>query len=489
MQAAVVAATLLFALGLAWSTLLVPVWVLLAITVTVVCVIWVLADNFRSVAVIYVAAALFSPSLFRDLSFVSSGLRLDHFLLAGVAFLLGLRILMTGRMRRINPAVVLFSLFIVSSLTSVFLNTGVNPNNSLTGDLIALQGLARPLVVLLVFSLILRTEKQVRHIVWAVMLGGTVMSVFAVLQFSGIDAVVDFTVQYFDRKETPIVLGDRGAVVGTFDGLHNSLGLFFVLFISLCMALIWNTGAALSNRARGFVVVAILIAFVGLLGTFSRTGFVAMLVAVGTIVFLQYRSFVGKRLLYLAAFIGVVAATAFASALYSDYVRVRFLGQLLSLDFTIADPRYQVAAPKLMDLFMANPLFGAGVNLGTAGDIGFLVRLAAGGMVGFLLFFVTIAYVIYSARQVIRLSPPGIYKSVAVAVLATTMGLLVASLAATPFWTARLMEVYWLLVACLLFAKREVLRARSDSGTPGEVPMANSHSHLQQPPRRTELSE
>jgi len=200
----------LFLLTLAWLNSLIPLLALLAILAIATFALWMMASDFRNLATLYVIVVLFSPSLFRDLSFVSSGVRLDHIVLACVAFLLLFRLLITGRMRRLNLAVVLFALYIVSALITVWLHLGVNPNSSLIGELVAIQGLARPLIVLVVFSILLRTEQQVKNIVWAVVIGGSVMAVFALLQFIHIDVVVDFTANYFDRKVHPVVLGDRG---------------------------------------------------------------------------------------------------------------------------------------------------------------------------------------------------------------------------------------------------------------------------------------
>jgi len=204
---------------------------------------------------------------------------------------------------------------------------------------------------------------------------------------------------------------------------------------------------------------AALTAFFGLIGSFSRTGFLALVASIGTILLLRHHSLLGNRLLLVVGSAGLLFTATAITSHFVKFIRVRFIGELLSLDFVLADPRFQVAAPRMFDAFMEHPLFGSGFDLGTAGDIGFLVELASLGLVGFILYFLTISYVMHSAIQVIRLKPTGIYLPLAASVLAVSVGMLVASISGVPFRGTRLMEIYWLLVACLIFAKRDTLMA------------------------------
>ena len=73
--------------------------------------------------------------------------------------------------------------------------------------------------------------------------------------------------------------------------------------------------------------------------------------------------------------------------------------------------------------------------------------------------------------SVIRANPPGVYRPLAIAVLAITVGFLVANLANIPFESTRIIEIYWLLVACLVFAKRDLARRARSAGSESGVPV------------------
>ena len=452
-----VLAVLVVAYLYAWAQTQFPPLLVIVALLGVSLVLWMLVDDFKHLALLYIPLVLFAPSLFRDLEFVSSGVRADQMILLVVVVLLILRSLLTGRIRLPKTLALLYFAYLASATVTVLLNSSSgSDSNSFLLDLVGIQGLARPFVVFLAFSLILREEWQVKQVVTLILVSGAVMVVFATLQFARVDPVVDLTVEYFDRKISPVVLGGRGPVVGTFEGLHNSLALFLVLFISLALALVWNSRRVLTASQRYIVMALAGLAFVPLLGTLSRTGLVAVVAAIATLLVLHLRSNLGRRSIYVFGFLILTLVAAIVAVSFVEYTRDRFIGELLSLDVIFNDPRYTLLTPSLLDIIVSNPIFGRGFDLGTASDIGYLIELAARGIVGFTLFFAMIAYIIFAALDVLRLSSDGIYAPLAAAILATTVGFLVASLANSAFWSVRTVEFYWLLVACLMFARRSL---------------------------------
>lgn len=149
---------------------------------------------------------------------------------------------------------------------------------------------------------------------------------------------------------------------------------------------------------------------------------------------------------------GLPASLAAKPRVYSQAAVTYDLSTGIRLDYTW---------PKAIEGFRRNPLLGSGYSTLTKRNIedfteaestdnDFLRALGETGLLGFLAFFGTIAFIfVYAARDFAKISDP-FYATIVAGILAAIVGLLVNAIYIDVFEASKVAYTFWILVAILL---------------------------------------
>lgn len=423
-------------------------FVVLMLPVFVASELWIRDEGFDRFHLVFIPAMLLFPTVLRDIEFASSGLRPEHmlFLWAFGALISGIAL---GRKVVIPKTfgVLLLAWVLTAVATSTLQLINDWSFRNMVAAVISMQGMTRPLLILAIFYSIGSNKFFLRSVFSTLVLVGGLVSVFMLMQFLEVPLVTDITVEYFDRNNVRLtgIDGGRGDVVGTFDGQHNKAGLFSVFWITATT--MFGMALWLRGRMEWSVVTAILVlvGYVGLFGTFSRTGFVAAVVAFTVLMGINFRYNPKRTLIGVSVIIIAVLIAALAAELYGGYVSYRIGGELLDSSYALNDPRVTISYPELMSLWQKSPIYGNGYNLGTAADIGYLSELASRGVIGLSILLLLWIYIIWNGWKGTR-SNDVFISGASASVIASTLAFSVAMVAIHPFLQARVIDVYWVLV-------------------------------------------
>ena len=157
-----------------------------------------------------------------------------------------------------NPLTVPLILYVCAAILSTIFS--IHVSLSLNGDILRVEGLYTVLsYVGLVFLFInqTNTRKQMDKLFWALIIGATLVSLYALIQYFGYDPTEHFFYRYWRR----------GPGVGSTIGNPNFLGKYLVLIIPIVFSLCLKNGTG----EKGLIAVGLLaICFSALIATFTR---------------------------------------------------------------------------------------------------------------------------------------------------------------------------------------------------------------------------
>jgi hypothetical protein len=427
-------------------------FLLLVTPMLIVTVFWIRDDGFDRFHFVYIPSVLLFPTVLRDFEGAHSGIRAEHILIFWSVGILVFGMLLGRKIRVPRTLALLLSIWILAGLVSTVVQLVKTPTfDEMKSISISLQGFGRPLVLLAIFYSIGVTRSTTKSILFTLALSGGLLSGFMVLQLIEIPFITEITLENFDRKHLRVidVLDGKGDVVGTFDGQHNHAAIFAVIFTT--------TGSMLSlaywsiNRTKIAVVLfgITLVGYVGLFGTFSRSGFIAGVVALAVVVANNIRGSSRSSRIGIGVLTGSIAFAAIFVQQFTNYFTHRFGTELFNLSHVLDDPRVTVASPKLLELWKSSPIVGNGFSLNTAGDIGLLLELATRGIAGLLALSVLIGYLIWIA-WVNTNHKDEITRYLALTILSLAVAFMSVMFVIHPFDIGRVSDIFWILSALLM---------------------------------------
>lgn len=431
-------------------------FILLVGPVVLASIFWAQDDGFKRFYLVFIPAILLFPTVLRDLDVASSGVRSEHLLIFWGLTALAAGIPLGHKIRVPRTLAILITVWLTVGLVSASWQLAREWSiPELKSAAVAFQGFARPLVILAIFYSVGSGRFAVKSLLLTLTIAGGAVSLLMLLQLIEVPAITQLTLENFDRKDIRVIDihggrgGGRGDVVGTFDGQHNQAGLFSVVWISattmFAMAL-WTTGRL---KWSVIAVIMVLIGYVGLFGTFSRIGFTAAAVAFVTFAGINFRYDIRRSLIGVGVIAGVILVAALALEQSHSYITNRIGGELFDISYVLDDPRVTIVYPHLLAVWKESPLFGNGYDIGTAGDIGYLTELASRGVIGMTVLVILWGYTAWIGWKGAQLRDEFV-RGASIAVLAITLAFAVAMIAIHPFLQARVIDIYWVLVAVVV---------------------------------------
>jgi|GEM_PF-3133202 len=410
---------------------------------------------------LYIVALFTLPPFFQEWTFISSGLRVDQLLLAGIFLAALSRELIRGRIytNEVCRIYVSYVAFCMLSVGVSHLFPGSHSDivhtvkRSFLSEIITFQGFVRPLIVYMAFLWLFRVQVEARRIVFLIFTMGALATLFGLFQYLAVEPVTELTKTYYLRKShwEELITYNR-AVVSVFGGEPNAFATFFSLFVPLTLALIMFQRMRWTLRA--LLISLLFCELVVLFGTNSRGGFIGVAAAVSCFLVISARPRV-----YIGALILTLPVLFWAS---TEAIQMN-LEQMTLLDWAISPLlRFEFTANYLeftgrsyiwgehLRRFFQSPLLGTGFNFYGAMDSLYLAEVAQRGLAGLALFFVLIGTVLKQAFALLRTSNKySIEKVVATTVISATCGLLVNGISDYTFMQPRLMETYWIFAGCV----------------------------------------
>jgi O-antigen ligase len=242
---------------------------------------------------------------------------------------------------------------------------------------------------------------------------------------------------------------------GTFDGQHNHLAAYLVFTGLLFVGLLIE---ARSARTAALALACIALAALGLVFSFSRTGYVA--IAVGMLFFTVLRIPPRKKLLVLAVLVagGISAYHYVPSSVAARFgtIAVVAAGQT-ERDISFSERLGMWT--EAFEAFKRSPLLGTGAMTFQVRDNYFMKTLGEAGALGVFALLWMILAVLRETMRSLRFPAEGsLVRGARVGMAAASFALLIVFNTAGDFVNLhRLMGVYWVLLA--------VLTCRADAGT------------------------
>ena len=418
-----------------------------AVVIALVAVAAVLARPFIGIPVVFLLGML------GDLQHFTGGISV----VKGVMFLMVLaflarRPLATMRERATGieiPLVVFIALYILGNL--------ISPNETYSSSVLV-TWLGYPFAFLIVLYLV-RTKRQIEWVLAALVVGAVLASCSTVLeQFTGINLLSSV------RGVNEVIASNGPEGMDRISGLFqeaNAAAYMYILAIPVLVALL------LTDRSRAQKVVAfvmMLCCMFGLLISFSRSGYIAVLVALLCILFfLKFRKaiwIVTSVVVLVVLLSPLIPFTAVADRFFQIQDEVggesdRTLYYMTSARLLIEHP----LIPAGEDQFMSDIADRTGVKQGPHSNI-----MSAGvnsGVIGFVaILWLFISYALY-VRRGLREAPPSALRWYAIATYAGMIGFQIQGLFMTNFGWFMMWAGAALPLCCILAAKQEQQRRAS----------------------------
>ena len=358
---------------------------------------------------------------------------------------------------RWHPVSSLYSLYFMVAVASTSLSL-VQYDGSLIGSAIALYGLLRPLLVLILFMNVRIDEQFVRSALWWFLFLSLGISVLSVLQTLDIGLITEATeALYSSTFRTPIEkstqeFGFLLRSVGVFESpVYNAVFILIVLLVAINMLLQKNA------RHRLTLCLAIFLAAIAGITTISSTFLIGSIVILGIVVWDNLRYY--KRIFRLALMSMSISFILF-------FITFTFLSQIehlkgplnYQLDRIVSGQvfksRYSPEEGILRGTYKAiakRPFIGWGnaKQEGVfAGDSIYMATLYQRGVIGFFVFIFIFCVLIH--RNSINSGLPGMAGFINKLTMRITIVFLLVGIGAPSFYILRLQEWYWALVGMTL---------------------------------------
>ncbi|WP_107689191.1 hypothetical protein [Coprothermobacter proteolyticus] len=384
---------------------------------------------------------------------------------------------------RINKAMKVYALFLVIVLLATLVN--ISSSGQSFFELSAqFYGLARPFLVMFLFSNASLPLYTVESIIWVFMYLNIPIALLTIGQSLGLDLAQRITVLGYSspwRTAISILLSNTGRILrspGVFESPTYN-GVYFTLV--LCTASVFLLQSAPKGFKKLFLYGNIGLAFLGGISTLSSTFLlgslvVIVLVTVTSVKTKHYRA-------YWVYVMGVCIVLLFTALVISEFIEDPLIYSQLeykvrgSLSGEVFDSRYGSDSSGLVKVYRAvleKPLLGWGlVNTEGVfiGDSLYFTVFYSGGILGSVLFFLVILRILrHSLYLLNKTYPEGVIG--AVCLLWTLASLAEGLGSGAAFYVLRLEEWYWAVVAVAMsipVPSRSSNIGKSDETLPSKV--------------------
>jgi len=385
---------------------------------------------------------------------------------------------------RINKIMKVYGLFLVIVLLGTLVNISSSDQNFLELS-VQFYGLARPFLVMFLFSNASLPLYTVESIIWVFMYLNIPIALLSIGQSLGLYLAERITVLGFSSPwRTPIsnLLLSTGRILrstGVFESpVYN--GVYFTLV--LCVASVLLLQSAPNGFKKWFLYGNIGLAFLGGISTLSSTFLIGSLVVIVLVTATSvkakhYRAYWAYvmglciMLLFTALAINAFAADPVIFSELEYQVRESFSGRMF-------DSRYGSDNTVLVSVYRAvleKPLLGWGfVNMEDVfiGDSVYLTVLYRGGILGSVMFFLVILRILRHSLYLLNKTFPDAVIG-AVSLLWTLISLAEGLGSGGAFYVPRLQEWYWAVVAIAMsipVSSRQANMGKSDETFSTKVP-------------------
>ena len=165
-----------------------------------------------------------------------------------------------------NPLTVPLSLYVGAAILSTIFS--IHVSLSLRGDVLRVEGLYTVLAYAgLVFLFVnqANTKELVRKLFWALIIGSTLVSLYALVQYFGFDPTEHFFYRYWRR----------GPGVGSSIGNPNFLGKYLVLIIPIIFSFFLKNDVPTRDLLTGS---SLAVCFAALIATFTRASWLSIVI-------------------------------------------------------------------------------------------------------------------------------------------------------------------------------------------------------------------
>ncbi len=357
---------------------------------------------------------------------------------------------------RVSQTALLYFMWLMVVLMATLMAHGQHVGQ-FTDILITLNGLLRPLLVLLVFANVSIDPRFVRSAIW-IFLGLSIgTNLFTVVQFLGFDVAPKIVEHFYlspaMRAPFDSLMAGHGRLVRAMSVFESpvSNAVYTLIVILICFNIVLQ--AERNGRLRVvLLLVAGLAAIAGIM-TLSATFLVGIMVMLGILLWHNVRF--PMRLFRLARRIAVMCTMALFIVWFSPTLQelgrgqIAFQIQRISTGQLFAS-RYEPETGALVSLWAAckeSPIIGMGTILMEdvfAGDSLYGVVLYQSGLVGLTLYLFVFYWVIRRSSN--KKNLPGTFGFINSLVVQMTLLLLALGLGISTFHIRRVSEWYWVVV-------------------------------------------
>jgi hypothetical protein len=372
-------------------------------------------------------------------------LRLDDFLmmLVGCAWLAKLALVHQGTKYLQTPLNRAIAYYLGASIVATLIGVLLGRVRPFAGFFFLLKYYEYFFLYFMTVNLVTE-EKQIKQLVTVSMVTCFLVSLYAIFQMAN-----------GQRASAPF----EGK-----EGEPNTLGGYLVFMLSIVTGLLTVPGA---SRSKAPYAVLLLVGFVALQATLSRSSYLAAGVVV--MVFMVY---VSRRRPLLLTFVllGLMAAPVWAPESVKNRVMYTFTQS------SREGEQYRIGAVKVdtsttdrlrswqeaVKAWRESPLWGKGVTGGPFMDAMYPKLIADVGLLGVVAFGFLIWSIYRLARSALRDIDDPYFQGITTGFLLGLVGMLIHGIGANTFIIVRIMEPFWLYVA--LIAKVVYLRSKTPDG-------------------------
>ena len=372
-------------------------------------------------------------------------LRLDDFLLllVGCAWLAKIALVHQGGQYLQSPLNKAIAYYLGISIAATLIGILVGRVRPFAGSFFLLKYYEYFFLYFMTLNLV-TDEKQIKQLVTVSLATCFLVSLYAIYQMAN-----------GERASAPF----EGK-----EGEPNTLGGYLVFMLSILTGLLMTPGA---SRNRAFHFLLLLLGFIALQATLSRSSFLA-----AAVVLAVFTGYISRRrpLLLTLIILGLMAAPVWAPKSVRDRVMYTFTQPAIEGEqFRIGVVKVDTSTTdrlrswgQAVEAWKSSPLWGLGVTGGPFMDAMYPKLLADTGILGLVTFGFLMWSVYRLARSALGEIDDPYFQGIIAGFLLGFVGMLVHGIGANTFIIVRIMEPFWLYAA--LIAKVVYLRSKKPVG-------------------------
>ena len=293
----------------------------------------------------------------------------------------------------------------------------------------------------------LKNKRQVRNYLWAMLITCAIVSFIAIFQIPG-----------------------GGRVSAPFEGEAgepNTLGGYLLLMISMTIGVFLTSSSFRNRLIYGSLIILF---FIPLLFTQSRSTYVAVFPAIITFLFLsEKKKFIFAAMIVIGISLPFLAPRAAKERVSFTFGQGRFRTDVVELGGVKLDTSTSARLFSWISAsrdWIKHPFLGFGVTGYRFLDAQYFRVMLETGFVGLILFSILLITIFKKARQSFGLSVNNFEKGLSMGYIAGFIGLLFHGLGSNTFIIVRIMEPFWFLTAMVVMFP-ELDDDRVPAGNPG----------------------